>query len=463
MKIVVKNLGPIKEAKIDIGKKLTVFCGPNNSGKTYMAFLVYRITKSIFKFDRSDKNQGAFKVIINNKSGDFALNTDEIWNYRKVEIKSIKASLDSLYGVSNDFVSKIFGTFDLEIDQNKKDFQNEVLKMSFSNTIKFSTLNISILKEKGDSHVKLNVDKEIITKEEIEFIRYFLNSKINSLIAFYPFSTSHILPVERNSIYTFSKELSIKKQDFLDRAQDLGATTKKDPFHWLLKRSTRYPMPIKDGLEFAEDLNNYTKLKSPFFDIANTIESELLGGTVSISKEGEVLFSSAKAKSKKIPIHLSASIVKTLSSLVFYLKHIANKNDLIIIDEPELNLHPNNQVLLARFFARLVNLGFRLLISTHSDYIIREFNNLIMLSSDKKEIQKIKQKYEYKEDEQLKKDQISAYLFSYKNPNSRNVSIMEIPITKNGFDVKTIDETTDVLNDVSEELFYNLNYDNIND
>ena len=100
---------------------------------------------------------------------------------------------------------------------------------------------------------------------------------------------------------------------------------------------------------------------------------------------------------------MTASIIKTLSSLVVYLKHIANFNDLIIIDEPEINLHPSNQIIIARLLARLANKGFRLLISTHSDYIVREFNNLVILSQkDNDSIIKVAKEYEYKEDEYIK-------------------------------------------------------------
>ena len=44
-----------------------------------------------------------------------------------------------------------------------------------------------------------------------------------------------------------------------------------------------------------------------------------------------------------------------------------------------------------KIIAKLINKGFRFIISTHSDYIIREFNNLVMLSNDKlkKEAEKI--------------------------------------------------------------------------
>ena len=42
MIITVKNLGVIKKAEFDTSKKLTVFCGPNSTGKTYLAFNFYK-------------------------------------------------------------------------------------------------------------------------------------------------------------------------------------------------------------------------------------------------------------------------------------------------------------------------------------------------------------------------------------------------------------------------------------
>ncbi|WP_171017697.1 AAA family ATPase [Sphingobacterium daejeonense] len=153
--------------------------------------------------------------------------------------------------------------------------------------------------------------------------------------------------MERNSIYSFSKELSIQRQDFFDQAKDFvtsGSFNSSSTIERYFKRSTRYPLAIRDGLSIAEDLSNTSKKRSEFAGLAEEIESDLLFGTVNVNKDGEVQFTSNKAKRLKIPIQLSASIVKTLSSLVFYLKHKAEQNDLIIIDEPELNLHPSNQV-----------------------------------------------------------------------------------------------------------------------
>ena len=44
MKINIKGLGAIKEATIDLNKSLTVFCGHNNTGKTYVSYIIYALT-----------------------------------------------------------------------------------------------------------------------------------------------------------------------------------------------------------------------------------------------------------------------------------------------------------------------------------------------------------------------------------------------------------------------------------
>ena len=45
MKLTVKNFGPIREARnIDISQ-MTIFVGPSNTGKSYLAMLIYSIFK----------------------------------------------------------------------------------------------------------------------------------------------------------------------------------------------------------------------------------------------------------------------------------------------------------------------------------------------------------------------------------------------------------------------------------
>ena len=46
LKLAVKNFGPIREGEVEF-KPLTVFIGPNNSGKSYMATLLYSLARSL--------------------------------------------------------------------------------------------------------------------------------------------------------------------------------------------------------------------------------------------------------------------------------------------------------------------------------------------------------------------------------------------------------------------------------
>ncbi|WP_441291426.1 hypothetical protein ACSRUE_14060 [Sorangium sp. KYC3313] len=45
MRFRVEHLGPLREAEVDLSKDLIVLTGPNNSGKTYLAWAVYGLLR----------------------------------------------------------------------------------------------------------------------------------------------------------------------------------------------------------------------------------------------------------------------------------------------------------------------------------------------------------------------------------------------------------------------------------
>ena len=146
-------------------------------------------------------------------------------------------------------------------------------------------------------------------------------------------------------------------------------------------------------------------------------------------------------------LHMTSSTVKSLFGLWFYLENQAQRGDLLMIDEPELNIHPENQRHIARLLARLVNAGLRVVISTHSDYIVREFNSLLMLSQDNGELRK---KHRYSEDEALTVEQVSACLFD-------NQSITPFEISpEDGIYATTFDTVIEDLNRVNDDIHYSL-------
>jgi predicted ATPase len=172
----------------------------------------------------------------------------------------------------------------------------------------------------------------------------------------------------------------------------------------------------------------------------------LLEGSLRVSDDGEMSFQ-PEGMAGNLDMHLASSSVKALAPLVFYLRHVAQRGHFLIIDEPELNLHPDNQRKVARMLGRLARNGIKIMISTHSDYVIRELNNLIMLNSDRQG--ELCKKYGYRNDEVLSSNNVGAYLFDANNAR-------EIPVKPTGIEVETIDREINQLNQVAQDLFFTL-------
>ncbi len=139
----------------------------------------------------------------------------------------------------------------------------------------------------------------------------------------------------------------------------------------------------------------------------------ILGGEVIISEDGDVRFKINENTSLKLTV--SSSMVQQLSSLALYLKHLAKFGDLIIIDEPESNLHPEAQKKVVEIIAEMVNRGLWIIVTTHSPFIIDYLNTLMKaykvanISDEAKE-----QVLEVIENENvlLSPEHVSVYLFT---------------------------------------------------
>jgi len=456
MKLRISNLGAITEGTIDLSKRINLLCGYNGTGKTYLAYVVYGMLKNRLHL-RSD-NELAERLINNHSATeeiDFAL----LLSYKNEMLASVKQNIDTIFGIGVDVAEKLFSGFSIEYADTDDEIKQYIIDASFQDETEIQGVKIAIEKKSGDSFVGLQILDANIPNDSINGIRLLLKSFIYYTLALYPISGVAVFPVERNSIYTFSKELSIRKQEALDYLQTIVNKDKQFSKYDVLFKSKRYPLPVKDGLVVAEDLGEIKKNKSKYYAFAESLESDLLSGKVQISSDGEIQFRPTKSPRTLLPVQMTASVIKTLSSLVVYLKHIANPNDLIIIDEPEINLHPDNQILLARLFARLANAGFRLMISTHSDYIIREFNNLVMVShKDNEAVQSVAAEQDYQEDEYINSNELAVSFFEYKSKKSKHVVVSNLKVDEFGFSVDSIDNVIDSQNRATENLYYALKY-----
>ena len=138
---------------------------------------------------------------------------------------------------------------------------------------------------------------------------------------------------------------------------------------------------IADFLKLIVRYDERHRLSYEMRRIAKALENEVLQGEIKVTRpapEGypEFLYHPKKT-TETLRLSQSSSMVSELAPLVLFLRGIVKPGDLLIIEEPESHLHPGAQTAIARTLARLVREGVRLVITTHSDWLLQQLGNLI--------------------------------------------------------------------------------------
>lgn len=151
-----------------------------------------------------------------------------------------------------------------------------------------------------------------------------------------------------------------------------------------------------------------------YIELAQILEKEILGGGLDFSTpeptpSREVLFQPSDNVFLEMPI--VSSMVKELSPLVLYLRYIAEPGDWLIIDEPEMNLHPEAQARLIEFLSILSQSDLQILFTTHSPYVIDHLVNLMKAATlgDNKSVES--KFYLQRTEAFIPKSKVSIYLF----------------------------------------------------
>lgn len=446
----ISYLGAIRKAAIDMQKPFTLFCGPNSTGKTYLSYLLYAILGN-GDYVESKGLDKVVKDLLDHK--EFVLHRELVESFIQDVATGMKSHLGSVFGISDSAVDKLFSQFELSLILSDEDYER-IIEAPCQLVSKSGEKERGIVKDATSDKVtyQINGESSNVERDSIMGLRIMVNHFFR-LLCFRNFGGVRMLTVERNSIYTFKTELSLGRNELIDRIQQKSGRSELDILDMVNSSSRRYPLAVRSSLRIANDLENIQKVDSPYYAVAEQIEKGILQGEVKITRTGDVEFVSEKVgKTKHLPIHLTSSIVKTMSSLVIYLKHIARKGDLLIIDEPEMNFHPNVQILLTRIFAMLTKLNLRIIISTHSDYILREVNNLIMAGHIYLKNPQLVDSLGYALDMLLDKNDIAVKYFNY-GKRKRLLDVVDVKVADDGFAIESIDNTIKNQNRITETLF----------
>ena len=462
MKIRIKNLGILKQAEFSLGD-LTIICGKNNTGKTYMAYALYDFLQSWHEFIPVPVSDAQIQNLI----ADGVLNIGLKQYVKKADqmlaaaCRKYKDKLDAVFAAPE-------GRFDNSEFQIQVKIPDDILQKEITGNTPF----ITFFTKKGSEELVVAFEEKKVQKngnfslqgiQKAAYIEGFIGLIISRVIFGDSFPRPFIASAERTGVAIFRKELNFARNRLLDEIAQ--ADKKIDPRQLLFKEYQNYPSPIEANVEFTRQLEDVAKRKSFITkEHPEVLEdfADIIGGDYSLLQNDRLYY---KPKGTRVWLTMveSSSAVRSLLDMGFYLRHVAQKGDMLMVDEPELNLHPENQRRIARLFARLVNVGVKVFITTHSDYIVKELNTLIMLNHDKPHLKRIAEENGYRDVELLRPDQIKVYtaqealmpLEEGQKRRRRGHTLVAAEIDPElGIEAPSFDETINDMNRIQEDIIW---------
>lgn len=433
--LTVHNFGPIAKAEIEL-RPMTVFVGPSNTGKSYLAILVYALHRAFYasigqvlRFARFplDFQQVLF-------SGSRFASNPQYSKYTSDEVQEALASMKEwgrilgstekavrspvpepiaslvrpLMSFDKDFfvylereIARCFGSADFK-DLKRHSSRDKVRVSMYRNvpdqvesisyqlmpTGKGTSFLASVsdqsqlwIEEKGIQELSRELENAIQFVEDEDFSQEVLHSFLQYLKR----SIAEVLlsPLPQKAFYLPSDRAGVMHShrsvvSAIVRGAHLTGLEKKESLPSLsgvLVDFLAQLLEIEDLPEGAR--RNKTE------QLAASLEKEVLGGTVHV-EETDVRYPQFSYRpwgwKRDLPLLNTSSMVSELAPIVLYLRHYLRPGDVLIIEEPESHLHPEMQVELTRLLAAMVNSGIRVMLTTHSEWVLEELANLVRSS-----------------------------------------------------------------------------------
>lgn len=392
LELKIQNFGPIDEATIQVGR-FTVFAGPNNTGKTFVAKMFYSMLEAInanpalvffeahtsliygvleFNRDfgatgeriRSDIRRALQKIdSILREAASSRVSQNELDVFKSVQpevIAEIEAMKTHLQILKNNIkteedrskVLQLHGYIKDSIDNLDEFFKNEERVIDFGWAWKFSQnvsgnfqiSDISQLKGVGDSPLSFCVPGLGDLEEANEF------------------GFSPDLQIVQNP-QAFPKAFYLESQLYWKL---------KNPLESIKLDARSSPSVSLNGVpSYFYDVVvalRRQRIDHPFAEIHKGLHNAI-GGKIVLSEAGDLEF---QTSGRSLPLSLTSAGVASMGMLALLIERGAlEPGSFLFIDEPEANLHPAWQVEMAEFLFELARRGVHVVISTHSMTILK--------------------------------------------------------------------------------------------
>lgn len=412
VEIAVKNFGPIAEATIDL-QPLTVFVGPSNTGKTYFSTLIYALHGIFNGFSRFPSHlltailPSLLELEKTRIDQETRTAAEELHKtHQKIKVSDISQrildkqqlrealKLSDLPQQTRDEVQSTI--------KNSGIFENELKRCFDLNTIEeliqltpnqHNEMKISLRTSEENKNIwylnikafKSNIIMDGLVNEDV-VLRIYHRTGLREVL-----STHDILPV-------LSAQREFKRERFyLPAARSGIMQSHRVIASSLVERATRggltpLEVPTFSGIvtDFMKQLILYEESDEPdegMKHLADALESEVLAGRILMkpapSGYPEFLYQ-PQEMGKEVRLTRAASMVSELAPVVLFLRGGICPGDTLIIEEPEAHFHPGAQTDIALMLAGLVRAGVRVVVTTHSDWILKEIANLMRIGDLKR-------------------------------------------------------------------------------
>lgn len=458
----IENFGPIVEGTVEF-KPLTFLIGANNSGKTYVATLLYALSRAL---------NGATSLPIQNWNDDLAVVEQFVAEHLQSEADwfQVDAFPPSLLRAIESYLLSLTDRTSQSVDETIRQYFS-VTKLSDlvrhdaegSASLHIESTGLTagrpfVSIDVSEAITRVEVDRTVPSRMEAPEPSYLLGmlrrpnllplelsldlwtSMVRS--AGYGRFQSYYLPAARSGIldsWPLFATLAVRN---LSRAIVRGET-EIAPFSGVVGEFLQ--IVIARFLP-SSDQNGHEADRSALRPAIDLLEGELLGGRVVIDENrpgaDQLLF---QTEALQVPLQRASSMVTELAAIDLLVREVLDPNDLLIIDEPESHLHPENQRLIARVLVRLANAGVNLVAPTHSSTILHQVSNMLLASTLD---EASRAKFGYVEADLISADDVAVYVFEQREDGTHIVPVAIEP----GFGISE-DEFLRVAEAIGDESF----------
>ena len=378
MKLSIKNVGILSKVDLEING-ITVIAGENDTGKSTISKSLYAMFNGCYRLEER---------IINTK-----LNTivDEVFEYlersytpryipdylreKYIGKERIVEVLQSKLNLEKENIKKLVNEIVKNINEEKNFFYSEILRRNDVDEIENDSL-LEDLTKKINKIIQMN--DEIINKLlEEEFIGEF-NGQVNNVNSNESSQINMIIKNMNIGVEIIEGKANLKNTEDVKKIYSKIEYIDSISILDTLNRKSHHSNQLVEDLQSEKKPNlvNALEIEEKIKEIFNKVTKRGIGELVfnKTPLNTKVFYKSndTNIESKPLDIrNVSAGLKSFLIIKTLFEKGILEENGVIILDEPEVHLHPEWQVLFAELIVLIQKeFNMHILLTTHSPYFL---------------------------------------------------------------------------------------------